>query len=119
MGSSRRATTPTTLMEHGARRLRQLVPAQQHLALPDPPPPHRHDSHSTLLFYRQRISGRPDFVNGLLTECFVRQNQQGQNFLVWQQERLLLNFVAPDAAELEPCIGADPARIGIFCSSPE
>jgi hypothetical protein len=48
------------------RRLRQLVPGHQHLALPWPLPPHRHGWHSPSLFYQQRISRRPDFVNGLL-----------------------------------------------------
>jgi hypothetical protein len=59
------------VVEHVPRRLRQLVPGHQHLTLPWPLPPHRHAWHSALLPYRQRISRRPDFVNGLLDPMFA------------------------------------------------
>jgi hypothetical protein len=62
--NQRRSAPPAS--DRRPRRLRQLVPGHQHLALPWPLPPHRHGWHSSSLFYRQRISRRPDFVNGLL-----------------------------------------------------
>jgi len=54
------------IVEHMPRRLRQLVPGHQHLLLPRTLPSHRHGWHFLTLFYQQRISRRPDFVNGLL-----------------------------------------------------
>src|SRR5207344_1328963 len=45
-----------TIVEHMPRRLRQLVPAQQHLALPVPLPPHRHGCSAPSSLYLEGIT---------------------------------------------------------------